>query len=180
MVPVATFQGSRWWEEYTRLKTDCTLLAYKIRAKPPSPKAVFADPSLVFSLILSTVMFFKAMPVMPLTKARFQHSVALALHSLVLALQMVSPTRTNVALSATRCKLRSALVEWLAARKFIQQMIHQHLIPYSIFVKDPPYVHYVVPRQSTDDRESLIWHTTPGAFVFQTRIHRRFFPVTFV
>lgn len=24
------------------------------------------------------------------------------------------------------------------------------------------------------------WHTTPGAFVFQTRIHRRFIPVSFV
>lgn len=84
---------------------------------------------------------------------------------------MVWLTRTNVALSATRCKLLSALVEWLAVRKFIQQMIHQHhLIPYSIFVKDPPYVHYVVPRQHIDDRESLIWHTTPGAFVFQTCI----------
>ena len=95
---------------------------------------------------------------------------------------MVWLTHTNVALSATVCKLRSALVEWVAARKFIQQMIHQHhLIPYSIFVKDPPpYVHYVVPRRHIDDRESLIWHTTPGAFVFQTRIHRRFIPVSFV
>jgi hypothetical protein len=84
---------------------------------------------------------------------------------------MVWLTRTNVALSATRCKLRSALVEWLAARKFIQQMIHQHtLYPIVFFVKDPPYVHYVAPRQHIDDRDSLIWHTTPGAFVFQTRI----------
>lgn len=32
-------------------------------------------------------------------------------------------------------------------------------------------------RGNTDDREPLIWHTTPGAFVFQTRIHRRFIPV---
>lgn len=24
------------------------------------------------------------------------------------------------------------------------------------------------------------WHTTPGAFVLQTRIHRRFIPVSFV
>jgi hypothetical protein len=35
-------------------------------------------------------------------------------------------------------------------------------------------------RGNTDDREPLIWHTTPGAFVFQTRIHRRFIPVSFV
>jgi len=65
----------------------------------------------------------------------------------------------------------------------MQQMIHQHhLIPYSILVKDPPppYVHYAAPRQHIGDRESLIWHTTPGAFVFQTRIHRRFIPVSFV
>lgn len=167
MVPVATFQGTRWWE-YTQLKTGSTLLAYQIRAKQPSPKAVFAHPSTVSSLTPSTVMFFKAMPVMPLTKARSQRSMASVLHSLVLVSQMAWPTRTNVALSATRCKLRSALVKWLAARKFMQQMIHQHhLIPYSILVKDPPYVHYAVPRQHIDDRESLIWHTTPGAFVFQ-------------
>ena len=51
-------------------------------------------------------------------------------------------------------------------------MIQQHLIPYSI--------HYAVPRQLTDDREPLIWHTTPGAFVFHTRIHCRFIPVSFV
>jgi hypothetical protein len=87
----------------------------------------------------STVTFFKAMPVMPLTKAHSQRSMAWVLHSLVLASQMAWPTRTNVALSATRCKLRSALVKWLAARKSMQQMIHQHhLIPYSILVKDPP------------------------------------------
>src|SRR5216683_4689881 len=175
MVPVATFQGTRWWE-YTQPKTGCTLLAYQIRANQPSPKPVFAHPSTVSSPTPSTVTFFKAMPVMPLTKAHSQRSMAWVLHSLVLASQMAWPTRTNVALSATRCKLRSALVKWLAARKSMQQMIHQHhLIPYSILVKDPPppYVNYAVPRQHIGDRESLIWHTTPGAFVFQTRIHRR-------
>jgi hypothetical protein len=65
----------------------------------------------------------------------------------------------------------------------MQQMIHQQqLIPYSILVKDPPspYVHYPVPQLLIDERESLIWHTTPGAFVFHTRIHRRFIPVSFV
>jgi hypothetical protein len=64
----------------------------------------------------------------------------------------------------------------------MQQMIHQqnNLYPIVFLSRTPPYVHYADPRLHIDERESLIWHTTPGAFVFQTCIHRRFVPVSFV
>jgi hypothetical protein len=161
---------SCWWA-YIQLRMGCIPLAYQLRAKLPFPKLASVGTCTVFNRTHSTVTFSKAMPVMPLTKAHFRHSVASVLHSPVLALQTVWPTRINVCLSATRCKPRSALVKWLAARKFMQQMIRQHhLIPYSILCQGPPYVHYAVPPwPHIDDRESLIWHTTPGAFVFQTR-----------
>src|SRR5579863_5041111 len=120
-----------------------------------------------FSPTLSTVTFFKIMPDMP-PKALSQRSVASVLHSPALASQMVWPTLTNVALLATRCKLRSALVNQLAAWKFTQQLIQQnHLIPYSILVKDPPYVHYAVPRQYIDDRESLMAYHTRRICIFK-------------
>jgi hypothetical protein len=126
-------------------------------------------------------MFSRAMLVMPLTKARSPRSMGSVPHSLVLASQMAWPIRINVRLLATRCKLRSALVKWVAARKFIQQMIHKqhHLIPYSILVKDP-HMFIMLSRGNTLTIGNISWHTTPGAFVFQPHIHRRFIPVSFV
>jgi len=70
------------------------------------------------------------MVLMPLMKVCSRHSVALVLHSPVLALQLVWLTHTNVCHLATWCKLRSALIKWFASESSCNKwFIKQHFIP---------------------------------------------------
>ncbi len=130
MVLVATFQQRTHCRACTRVRTGCTLLPYlvKVKARLPSLNPVYARRFIAFNLMRSTVMFFRATPVMALTKGRFPHSATLALvpHSPVLVSQVVWLIRTSVLLSAIRCKLRST-GDRFAVRKFIPT--HDSSIP---------------------------------------------------
>src|SRR5258708_37492005 len=131
MVLVATFRGTHC-RACTRVRMGCTLLVYLVKARLPSPKPVYADLFITFNHMRSTVMFFRATPVMLPTKGRFPHSatLALALLSPVLVSQIAWPIHTSVLPSAIRCKTTLHTGGQLAVRKFIQRMIHQyHLYP---------------------------------------------------
>src|SRR6266404_8722140 len=105
MVLVATFQGTHC-RAYTLVRMGCTLLLYLVKVKLPSLKPVYVGRFIAFNLMRSMVMFFRATPVMVPIKGHFPHlaMLALVLHSLVLASQVVWLIRTSVLLSAIRCK----------------------------------------------------------------------------
>jgi len=130
MVLVATFRVTHC-RARTRVRMGCTLLVYLVKARLPSLKPVYAGRFITFNLILirSTVMFFRATPLMPPTKGRSPHSAtwALALHSPVLVSQTVWPIRTSVPLSAIRCKTTLDTGGQLAVRKSIHTIHQYHL-----------------------------------------------------
>ena len=129
MVLVATFQGTHC-QACTRVRMGCTLLLYLVKAQLLSLKPVYAGRFIACNLLLihSTVMFFRATPLMRPTKGRFLHSATLAsaLHSPVLVSQTVWPIRTSVPRSVIRCKITLDTGDQLTVRKSIQ---HDSSIP---------------------------------------------------